>query len=236
MTKIALCTPAYDGRALMAYYRGVNAIRLAFQSRGIETAHMECGCSANLPRLRNALTAQAFDWGADAILWIDSDIMGSGEDALRLWDSGKDIIGAAPQKRPRTMDEPAAVAFSPLEGGTIALTDGLVEVGCVATAFCLTRKAVFEALRDEGIAKLLCNRDGPRSEWFCNFFWYELVETDEGFLDDGEDYYFCRKARELGFKCHIEPNIRPVHHEGGIQLTVNFWDLHGAQFAQEAAE
>lgn len=228
--KLAICTPAYDGRAHVSFFRGIVDIRRSFEREGIETLQIDVGSSANLPRLRNSLAAIALDWGADAILWIDSDIAGNGADALRLWHSGKDIIGAAPQRRPAVYNDPPSVAFKPMDDGNIVLDNGLIEVGLVATAFCLTRRAVFEKLKSEGVAKRLVNTDGPKTEWFRNYFWYELVEAEGGYLDDGEDYYFCRKARALGFQCFIEPNIRPIHHEGSMRLPANFMDIHGKLF------
>lgn len=224
--KLAICSPAYDGRALNSYWRGIRDIERTLSQNGIDVAHFECGHSANLPRLRNTLAALALDWGADAILWVDTDIKATGADALRLWNSGKEIIGAAPQKRPHTLTEPVAVAFKPLPDGRVRVEGGLVEVGCVATAFCLTRREVFEAMKDNP-AKRLCNREGVDSDWYRNWFWYELLETPEGYLDDGEDYYFCRKARERGFQCFIEPNVRPIHHGNNVQLPMNFWDVYG---------
>lgn len=120
-----------------------------------------------------------------------------------------------------------------MDGGRIELKNGLIEVGAVATAFCLTRREVFQRLKDTDAAKLLKNPDCPQSEWFRNFFWYELVPFEDGYLDDGEDYYFCRKAREVGFSCFIEPNVRPVHFEGRLRLDTNFWDLYGERFNGE---
>lgn len=228
---MAICTPAYDGRAHLSFYLGVNEIRRAFESVGVESSFMHTGQSANLPRLRNSLVAFAFDWGADAILWVDSDIAGSGADALRLWNSGKEIIAAAPQRRPSSLDDAPSVAFRPLEGGQMKFDGVCVEVGAVATAFCLTRRSVFEKMKEAGEAKLLKNPDCPQSDWFRNWFWYELVEVDGGYIDEGEDYYFCRKATALGVQCFIEPTVRPIHHEGNLKLPANFWDVHGALFS-----
>lgn len=230
--RLAICSPAYDGRAHNVYWRGISQIQRAFSEQGVETAHFETGHSANLPRLRNKLVALSMDWGADAILWVDTDIAASPRDALALWHSGKDIIGAAPQKRPQTLNEAPQVAFKALPDETVRLDHGVVEVGGVATAFCLTGAKVFEKMRETDTAKKLVNRDGDDSDWFRNFFWYELVETPEGYLDDGEDYYFCRKARELGFQCYIEPSVRPIHHGNNVQLPVSFWDVYGPQLMQ----
>lgn len=227
MHKLAICTPVYDGRAHAAHYRGVSDIRAMFARKGVDTAHMDAGHSANLPRLRNALVATALDWGADAILWIDSDIAAGADDAWTLWESGADIIGAAPQKRPQQFGEPGQVAFKPLPGGVVEFDGTVSRVGAVPTAFCLHRRAVYAALREADIAKQLMNADGPKSPWFRNFFWYELEPTEGGYTDDGEDYYFCRKAREVGFDSYVHAWIRPIHHEGRMRLPVNFGDVYG---------
>lgn len=232
--KLAVGAPVYDGRAHLSFFNALENIKHVLGSGGVEVRHFTAGQSANLPRLRNSIAARALDWGADAILWMDSDIAGSGKDALALWESGKDIIGAAPQKRPAHYGDPVSVAFKPLPGGQVTLKDGMVEVGAVPTAFCLHRRAVYERLRDEGIAVRLVNRDGGQSEWFRNFFWYELEETPDGFVDDGEDYYFCRKARSLGFECFIHAGVRPIHHEGSMRLPANFMDVFGRHFAEAA--
>lgn len=226
--RLAICTPVYDGRAHASFFRGLMSIKAAAAREGVETAFMDAGHSANLPRLRNGLAAAALDWGADAILWMDSDIAGNGEDVFRLVRAEKPIVGAAPQRRPLEMGEPARVAFKPLPGGVVKVRGALAEVGGVATAFCLTRREVYEALRGSGVAKPLANRDCPRSDWLCNFFWYELEETPEGWVDDGEDYYFCRKARDAGFGCFIHTEVRPLHHEGRMRLAANFMDVHGS--------
>ena len=238
MEKLAICTPVYDGRADVAYVRGVARIRAALEPKGISTVALDVSRSANLPRMRNGLVSAAIEWGADAVLWIDADIIAKADDVLRLIDSGKDIIAAAPAKRPASLTEEPSVAFRPMEGGKMRLENGLVEVGAVATAFCLTRTNVSCAMREAGIAKRLANRDGPQSEWFRNYYWYELEEiagrpegVDETlYLDDGEDYYFCRKARSIGFQCWIEPNVRPAHLADRIPVTTNFWDIYGKAF------
>lgn len=223
--KLAVGTPVYDGRAHVSFFRAFENIVSVMAREGIEVQHFTAGQSANLPRLRNSIAARALDWGADAILWVDSDIAGSGADALRLWQSGKEIIGAAPQRRPLMYGQQPDVAFKPLENGKVRYDGRFVEVGAVPTAFCLHRRSVYEKLKEHSVR--LVNRDGPQSEWFRNFFWYELEETPDGFVDDGEDYYLCRKARAAGVSCFIHPEIRPIHHEGSTRLPVNFADLYG---------
>jgi hypothetical protein len=236
--KIAILTPAYDGRVHNAHARSVYRLLDALKARGDEAVYMDACHCANLPRLRNGLAAKALEDGADVLFWIDSDVGFAPDEAIRLVDSGEPIVGVAPQKRPHVFGAAPGVAFDPLEGGQVNMRpDGLMEVGKAATAFLCTRREVYEALAAS--APRLANHD-INSKWFRAFFWYELepagTRDDEAvFADDGEDYYFSRKAREAGFSILINPTGRIVHHEGRQRLPVSFWDLYSAQF-QEAAQ
>ncbi len=184
------------------------------------------------------LAAKALEWGADILLWLDSDVAVSVVQALRLIDSGHDLVGVLPQSRITQYPEQPRVPLAPKPDGSLALrSDGFIEVGKVPTACLVTRRAVYERLREAGIAKRLRNRsEGEEANpWFRNFFWYELepvgeVDGETAFDDDGEDYYFCRKARELGFVPLIDAKGRVLHHEGRARLPLSFWDIHGQAF------
>ena len=234
--KIALLTPAYDGRVHNAHARSVRKLLDALNARGDEAVYMDACHCANLPRLRNGLTAEALHWGADVLFWIDSDVGFDPAEAIRLIDVGEPVVGIAAQNRPHVYGEQPRVAFGPLDGGQVNIrSDGLMEVGKAATAFLCTRREVYEALAKTS-AKRLSNAD-MQSPWFRNFFWYELEEAGEldgepAFKDDGEDYYFCRKAREAGFTILINPVGRIVHHEARQRLPLSFWDLYGEQFTK----
>lgn len=232
--KIALLTPAYDGRVHNAHARSVRRLLDALNARGDEAFYMDACHCANLPRLRNGLAAEALHRGADVLFWIDSDVGFDPAEAIQLIDTGQPIVGIAPQSRPHVHGQSPSVAFSPLEGGQVNMRpDGLMEVGKAATAFLCTRREVYEVMAQRD-AHRLANPDVD-SKWFRNFFWYELepageIDGEPAFRDDGEDYYFCRKAREAGFTILINPVGRIVHHEGRQRLPVSFWDLYGSQF------
>ena len=235
--KIAILTPAYDGQVHNAHARSVYLLLSALKARGDDAVYMDACHCANLPRLRNGLAAKALEDGADVLFWIDSDVGFAPDEAMALIDTGAPIVGIAPQSRPHVFGAPASVAFQPLDGGQVNMrSDGLMEVGKAATAFLCTRREVYEALA--ATAPRLANHDID-SKWFRAFFWYELEQAGERdgepvFSDDGEDYYFCRKARDAGFPILINPQGRIVHHEGRQRLPVRFWDLYGAQFKGDA--
>jgi hypothetical protein len=235
--KIAILTPAYDGRVHNGHARSVYRLLDALRARGDDAVYMDACHCANLPRLRNGLAATALESGAEVLFWIDSDVAFAPEEAIKLIDSGARIIGVAPQKRPHVYGAGPGVAFEPLEGGQVNMRpDGLMEVGKAPTAFLCTRREVYEKLAET--TPRLANSD-VQSRWFRAFFWYELEEAGERdgepvYSDDGEDYYFCRKAREAGFDILLNPTGRIVHHEGRQRLPVSFWDLYASQFKETA--
>lgn len=241
--RVAIGTPAHDGRAGVSHSRSVIALQRALKQRGHEAVYIDASRGANLPRLRNTIAAMALHWGAERILWLDSDITIGADDGVKLIESGEAIIGAVPQARPKQHGDPPSVSFQPLpDGGVQYRSDGLVRIGKLPTACMCTGREVFEHMRDSGLAKRLANREGknqPWAEWFRNYFWYELEETGETcpvtgeplYMDDGEDWYLCRKVADT-FDCLIDPKLRLVHHEGRLPLTVSFWDIYGHAMQQ----
>ncbi len=233
--KIAICTPAYDGRAHINYNRSVREALTFLQKHGHEAVVLDAQHCANLPRLRNALVASAFEWGADVLVWVDSDIAFDPGQLLALCNTGLPVVGIPCQKRPRDWRTyKPEVAFKALENGGVGIVnEDIVEVRAVPTAFMVTRMDVYRKMAELDLAKPLANREGsPMGLLYRNYFWYELepVEGPNGetlYFDDGEDYYFCKKAREAGFKVYLYTKGRVVHHEGRQRLDVNFWDLHG---------
>ena len=133
----------------------------------------------------------------DKIFWIDSDVSWKVEDFEKLLDSDKDIIsglvpvGGAGQVgvmqldmgTPRLMDK---VAFM--------LTDGPVEVDGVGFGFVAMKQGVFEKV--------------PRP-------WFEILKVPVAMrmVNASEDFSFCLKAREAGYKIWVDPSVRCGHHK-----------------------
>jgi hypothetical protein len=128
--------------------------------------------SSLVPLGRNQCVAAAQIMKASHILFLDSDMVFPPDALKRLLAHGKDVVGAAYAKR--------AAPFHPLtvteEGELANITSGLRRVKLLPTGCMLIRLKVFDALSQP----------------------YFNLETDGAQLR-GEDYYFCRKARDAGF-------------------------------------
>jgi hypothetical protein len=247
--KVALCTPAYAGDEPLKRGRSMRALMSALEKRGDVVIEIDAARSANLPDTRNALAAMALAWGADVIFWIDSDIAFDWRDALKLIDRPEDIVGAAPQKRPKALYEAPETAWRPHRAGEVRITsEGLMDVGLVPTAFMKTTPRVYEALAACGIAKRLYRPNGelpePAMAFYRNYFWYELTDIGERdpatgetlWRSDHEDTAFCRHAIACGLSTWLDPMVRLVHHAHNVEMTVTTWDLIGAEIEAHIAK
>jgi hypothetical protein len=192
---------------------------------GMELKTYIAAGTAILPRVRNRLVAQAMADKCDWIVCIDDDIGFNAADFFKLFKHGVDIVGAAPAKRHHRWDEqPAAVAKFP--NGKI--TGKRTEVGrlwkmdAVATGFMAIRSTVIDRL--EPVTTPYVTEGTEVRTWF----WLELLNG----TDEGEDYNFCRKFREVGGEVWVDPDIRVRHYTGSVCHDVCLAD---AQIREEAA-
>lgn len=159
---------------------------------------------------RNRLVDEAERFDCEWLLFLDSDMLFPRDTIARLLAHGKDIVGATYCKRV----EPYEVLGRTLDGGPLEAATGLVEVAGLPTGCLLVRRSVFAALRKP---------------------YFRTPAREDGEVDglpahiEGEDYYFCRVAREAGFSVWLDVDLTmqmghigqqifaiPNHHEDVI--------------------
>lgn len=227
--RIGLCTPCYNEQVHYDYMLSVMAAERMAVRLGYDFKTYIAAGTAILPRVRNRLVAQAMADKCDWIVCIDDDIGFDAEDLFKLLEHNVDIVAAAPAKRHHRWDEnPAAVAKFP--GGKIVgrRTDAgrLWRMDAVATGFMAIRSSVIDRL--EPATTPYVTEGTEVRTWF----WLELLKTDDGTTDEGEDYNFCRKFREVGGECWVDPDIRVRHYTGSVCHDICLAD---AQIKEEAA-
>lgn len=137
---------------------------------------------------RERLAEEALKDGADAILWVDSD-MRFPKDALEiLLSRNLPIVGVNATTR-RFPVKPTALDIDPETNDLVKVDSkgktGLEQVMGVGFGMVLIKKEVFEA---------------AQKPWF----WFE--QTDKGGII-GEDIYFCAKAFDAGYKTVIDHDL-----------------------------
>jgi hypothetical protein len=123
-----------------------------------------------------------------------------------------DIVAAVYPKR----EEPITYPVKWDETRPLLYSDenGLIEVAGAATGCLRLSRRVLEALTERHADNWYWTGEGKR-----NVVLFDFETHDHVF--HGEDYVFCRKAREAGFKVYIDPEIDMEHigikkYEGNI--------------------
>lgn len=214
--KLMIAIPAYDGKLNIAAAFQLPQLALAAQKHGFQVhlAHLS-GCSI-ITRARNSLVNQFLESECTELLFVDSDIHFNVNDVLRIMALGhdKDILAGAYPRRAKDQMFFADIYYN--EHGGVELTEeGLLRVNRIGTGFMFIRRHVFETLKD------------AHPEWKYwvdveakhHYSFFDFAVTPEGYM--GEDYLFCDRAREQGFKVYIDPDIN-LGHYGSTEFTGNF--------------
>lgn len=134
---------------------------------------------------RNLIAQDALDWGADALLWIDSDQTFPTNALERVAGLHVDIVGCNYGTR---TDPPSPTAHD-LNGERVwpdeaaAKRGDIKEVGALGLGFCLIRRSVFESVE---------------RPWFID------AASRDGSRIITEDVHFMDRAREAGHKVHLD--------------------------------
>ena len=160
-----------------------------------------CRASAKLPlqliSVKSSIVAEARNngvelaqsHGADFLLFLDSDMLFPPTTLFRLLIHGKDIVGATYTKRVA----PFETLGTPLAEQPVASSGDLVEMRRIPTGCLLIDMRVFDKLSKP----------------------YFRFEVDANGAIVGEDYAFCDRAREAGFRIWCDAVIsRQIGHIG----------------------
>jgi len=137
----------------------------------------------------------------DKILWIDSDIEWTVEDAKKLLESEKEIIsglyildtvGTVAVQIPNNRGVPTRV--NKVE---FLLHDEPVKVGGVGFGFVCMKFGVFEKIE---------------RPWFL-IGRVQWSEDSEMRVNVGEDYSWCGRAQQAGFEIFVDPTVKVRHHK-----------------------
>ena len=148
---------------------------------------------------RNSITEQRPFKGEityDKILWIDSDITFTPDDAMKLIESDKDIISGA-----YLLGSGEVTAYKKLlEQGYIydevkEMTEPIQIKGC-GFGFLAVKSGVFESLT---------------RPWFQS----AMITSDDGFTFPlmGEDLSWCKRVTDAGYEIWFDPTVRLTHNK-----------------------
>ncbi|MDK2761722.1 MAG: hypothetical protein KYX64_10255 [Sphingopyxis sp.] len=236
--RLMVATPIYDG-AQGTYVRSALDLALKAQASGISVRFEFILYQPAIDRARNVLTAMFLASDCTHLLFVDADIDFAADDVFSMVRAMADrsecaVIGAAYPRRMINWDNVAlavergfgredAADLARFAGDfalqfvhpnqSFALTD-LVELARVGTGMMLIRRDVIETLRDTlpdlafrpDPAERAAHGIGPlESAVFSSM----IDPETQALLAD--DYAFCHRVRDAGFRIWLAPWVRTTH-------------------------
>jgi hypothetical protein len=166
-----------------------------------------------IPQQRAVLVRAAMESNATHVLWLDSDMRFPHDILLQLLDRGCAIVAVNYARRRKPIlptAEHAKLGFL----FTTDDSDGLVEVSQCGMGIMLVDMAVYTQI--------------PQP-WFAIGFNPRDAEYT------GEDFFFCRKAREHGFATMIDQDAsKQVRHVGEMEFTAEHTVVTRDAYTQES--
>jgi len=189
----------YGGLCTSAYLLSAMRLQEDLLRAGVEHDFNIGRNESLVTRARNEMAGWFLNTKLERQMWIDADMEFNPEDVAKLWNMNVDIAVAA-----YAMKLPEKPLSAWKNGKLVKLEDcpnEPFEVDYAGTGFMLIRRNVYEAL-----APSTESYEGPSGK--THAFYMTPIHND-GF--ESEDYFFCRRAREAGFKIMMDPSIRLGH-------------------------
>lgn len=225
--KVMLATPMYGGLGNTMYMSSVLQLQDQFLKRGIFLYHCFMMNESLIDRARNGLVDEFLSRSdADYLLFVDADIQFRPEDVMAMMTYERDIICAPYPKK--HINWPVIIraiksgiddvdvleklvgeyVFTPLEDSYF--NEEIVKVSEAGTGLMLIHRSVFKKMMEaypENYYECDDAKAGYYGKRMYAFFRTEIHE--KRYLS--EDYYFCKKWRDMGGDVWLFPWAQTVH-------------------------
>jgi hypothetical protein len=192
----------------------VSLVRSVQKLTDIDLSWFRVVGSSILPDARAHCVAQALEWGADKVVFIDDDISWSAMDLRFLIAHPVSICCGAYMVRPSSLEaygqnKKLAIAVGQLRKSN---EHGLIEIEGAGFGFIRIDRKVFE---DVDVEQLQFPGDDPLNKHLRDWFAYDKRGNHERV---GEDFSFCYAARKAGHPIWLDPSIRLGHWAGSLNF------------------
>lgn len=166
---------------------------------------------ALISRARSIIGSAFLRSEADVLLSIDSDIWFRPQDAISLAEKAMDHDIIAAMYMTRALETQPALML-PDEPVIFAADQEPVETPFVSTGFVAVNRKVFRTLSEE---LPLCHRGwsdrGENTSFWPFYMPFTIPWEGDGHMYLSEDWAFCKRAKDAGFKVWLDPSIRLGH-------------------------
>jgi len=160
-------------------------------------------------RARNSLTAEFLDSDCTHMLFIDTDLIFSGDHVARIMSHPEPIVGGF---YPKKQEGPLNWVCNGMTKPTKPQPNGLQEVRYIGTGFLRVAREVFEKMAFAHGSAIHYVPDHAREANQYDFWpvgTYQYPDGSRRYLS--EDWYFCQRAMDLGYKVWADLHIVLKH-------------------------
>lgn len=212
---IMIATPAYSGKVDIPYALSFAKTLNALNSYGVKVSPLITASGSLLVAERNRIVEAFWQSECTHILMIDSDLGWPEQAVLAMLDSKKDFIAGVYPAR----GQENTFLFRPVlnDNGSIVNEKHLLKMNYIPSGFMLISREAIGKMRDK-FPELYYepkNKEVPNPvPGYCLF----NTEVYEGEFW-GEDFVFCRRAREAGIDIWVDPLIQ-FDHAGTLGMLI----------------
>ncbi len=211
-SKIFIATPAFDGKVHVPYAICLAETTMLLAKNHILSEYRIVTSGSLLCAERNRLLQSFIDSDCTHILCIDSDLGWPAQSVIALLQKNVDFVAGVYPAR----GAEKAFTFRPClqENGSIFVDKEkqLLKMDHIPAGFMLIKRAVIQKMMDDHPQLKFVPKDPKMPSG------YALFNTEiEGGEFWGEDYIFCKRARESGFDVWVDPLIQ-FNHAGNIAM------------------
>lgn len=210
-----IAIPAYDGKLNIKTAFALAQLMPKALSLGVSVFLSDMSNCSIITMARNALVNEFLKTDATDMLFIDSDVIVTPDDVLRLLaqHTGRDVTtGMYPR---RAKDKRFFLDLHYDENGNFVFDGSLMQVKRVGTGFMMISRNIIERMIEAHPQWQYENKEGNGTVAGV----FDFAIKDGKFV--GEDYLFCDRVAEMGGKVWVDVDIN-LPHIGTEAFTNNF--------------
>lgn len=216
MKSVFIATPAFDGRVHIPYALSLADTQMFLKMHNYAVTVQLTASGSLLVAERNRLVQAFWDSGCDYMLCIDSDLGWPAQAVLAMLDQGKEFVcGIYPARG--TGGKEFTFRAAKNENGAIIQDKHLLKMEYVPAGFMLISRSAINKMREK-FPELYYSPKVPKNNPPSAYCLFETKVWDGEFW--GEDYVFCRRAREAGVEIWCDPLIE-FDHAGDRGMLLN---------------
>lgn len=215
---IFIASPAFGGKVNVQFALSLIELNFKLRENGISVTNNIAKSGSLLVAERNKLVEEFFRSDATHALFIDSDLGFPAQAVIEMLNADKEFIAGVYPARTSTDDVEYLIRPKLDEKDHLIFEKHLLAAEYIPAGFMLISREAIQKMRDKFPELYYEPKAEHRKEEHCYMLFNTEIYDGEFW---GEDYVFCRKAREAGIDIWVDPLIE-FDHDGKRGVLIEF--------------